>query len=342
MFSSVAIVFLWAAVITDVYADSDAAVQYTSVGGTGSYGRVTNMNPGIFGQECPSDVCVQENRPVNGALAPFHEEVSIVFRGPMTLYNIAIFEPAEGTDYARVSSYNKDSSEAENIMFLNNKGGQESGQWTSCGGSSASFAAADGVAASTHPAVLTGELPDNAEVHIMTGQECIDTNDCGFFRPEGYHGWSGNEHGEKIFIVKVKMPFDDRETARNLPAIWMLHAEVVRTAQYGCNCRGMGTDGLWKGGCGELDIAEVIEADQNKLSSTMYTFKGAGGIDDYADRPIDTPVVFVVIMDASGGGRIKIVKLSEESYDFETLVLSQENINVWRNANADDVDFNIQ
>ena len=64
------------------------------------------------------------------------------------------------------------------------------------------------------------------------------------------------------------------------------------------------------GGCGELDIAEVIEADQNKLSSTMYTFKGAGGIDDYADRPIDTPVVFVVIMDASGGGRIKIVKLS--------------------------------
>ena len=43
----------------------------------------------------------------------------------------------------------------------------------------------------------------------------------------------------KIFAVKMRMPVGTKT-----PAYWILPAQVVRTAQYGCNCRGMGGAGF--------------------------------------------------------------------------------------------------
>ena len=61
--------------------------------------------------------------------------------------------------------------------------------------------------------------------------------------------------------------------------------QVVRTAQYGCNCRGMGGNG----GCGEFDIVEaVIGLDySDMLLTTAYDFKGTGssGTNKYFLRP---------------------------------------------------------
>ena len=61
--------------------------------------------------------------------------------------------------------------------------------------------------------------------------------------------------------------------------------QVVRTAQYGCNCRGMGGNG----GCGEFDIVEaVIGLDySDMLLTTVYDFKGTGssGENKYFLRP---------------------------------------------------------
>ena len=96
--------------------------------------------------------------------------------------------------------------------------------------------------------------------------------------------------------------------AKDIPTIWILSANIVRTAQYGCNCRGMGTGGRWKGGCGELDVLEVLWTNLNKVTSTVYSFKGAIGVGEYADRVVSYNIVYVTIFDNSrNGGTVKIL-----------------------------------
>lgn len=62
--------------------------------------------------------------------------------------------------------------------------------------------------------------------------------------------------------------------------------QVFRTAQYGCNCRGMGGNG----GCGEFDILEALIGNEysDMLFTQVYDFKGAAspGTNKYFERPV--------------------------------------------------------
>lgn len=79
-------------------AQSITALKYTSVGGSGSYQQVTDMIPGVFPSCNVTPSCIQNQMMnVSGNLAPFDEDVSIVFAGPMNLYNIAVYQPDSGT-----------------------------------------------------------------------------------------------------------------------------------------------------------------------------------------------------------------------------------------------------
>lgn len=67
----------------------------------------------------------------------------------------------------------------------------------------------------------------------------------------------------------------------------------MRTAQYGCNCRGAGGNG----GCGEFDIIEAVIGVNysDMLFTTVYDFKGTGapGHGKYFLRPsVSPPQVF--------------------------------------------------
>ena len=64
-----------------VAGNEKAAVSYINVGGSGSYGKVTNINPGVWGKPCPDDKCVQKDCAESGPMAPFSEELTMVFRG---------------------------------------------------------------------------------------------------------------------------------------------------------------------------------------------------------------------------------------------------------------------
>ena len=72
----------------------------------------------------------------------------------------------------------------------------------------------------------------------MTATECDGTNCAGFYHGTANLGWAGS----KMVVIDYNMPSDPT----NLPASWGLNGQVVRAAQYGCNCRGVGGDG----GCG--------------------------------------------------------------------------------------------
>jgi len=125
-----------------------------------------------------------------------------------------------------------------------------------------------------------------------------------------------------MFAINVIMPHD---TSNNVPAIWFLNGQVLRTNQWGCNCRGMGA----AGGCGELDIAEVIPGSSvDQCTSTLYSFKqslGAGT--NYFSRPVTSAVTYVVIFDAHGTGSISI--LEQTSFPFSSTSIPESTVNGW-------------
>ncbi|WP_170115739.1 DUF2403 domain-containing lipoprotein [Melittangium boletus] len=300
-----------------------STMSILNVGGTGSYQRVTNMLPGVWGQTCPSNACQKATTSVSGALAPFNEEMTVNFRGPMELYDIAVYRPGSGS-WSRVSSWNRCGS--TNLTFFNNLGGTGSGEWTLCGGNSQSYASADGKTAAAAPTRFTGSLANRTEMNILSDQPCIGTGDsseCGFYRGVTRHGWGG----AKIFAIRARMPRytgPKTEYYDDVPAIWMLNARVVRTAQYGCNCRGMGSPG----GCGELDVAEVLHGESPlHATSTIYSFEGATGSGpNYFQRPVNESATFIVIFDASG--KIQMLRLKADAFDFGDTV-SNTTVSGW-------------
>jgi hypothetical protein len=235
--------------------------------------------------------------------------MTMVFSGPIELYDIAVYAP-DSTGFSRISYWNRCSS--DNLVFMNNLGGGSvSGVWTVCGGNSQSYASADGSQAAPAPTQFAGTLADGVGVNVMSASPCQGTGDsseCGFYRDVGLHGFRGSADGTKIFAVKLRMP-----VGSVTPAYWILPAQVVRTAQYGCNCRGMGG----AGGCGELDVAEVLSSDDAMAAtSTIYSWKSVrNGNGSTFQRPALASATFVVIFDGAGG-TISLRRLDANAFDF--------------------------
>ncbi|RHY31683.1 hypothetical protein DYB32_003318 [Aphanomyces invadans] len=247
-----------------------------------------------------------------GPIAPYHEDVTFVFRGPMDIYNIAIFQPAKSKTWSRVSSYSRTS--ATNLVFMNNGNPQKYK-----GLSPQGYATADGRGfAPEEPTPFRGRLDDGSnpsnryggpgnttgvEVNIMQRQRCTRDVCKGYFdQAYGARGWSGS----KVFVAKVKM-----DGVHGLPAIWALNSQVVRANQYGCNCRGRADPG----GCGELDIAEAIQRGSSALSTHNYWLDAnpSDGHDTWTTRPTNEPATFVAILDERSGV-IKVLRLGGDDF----------------------------
>jgi hypothetical protein len=294
------------------------AITFQNVGGTGSYSEVTSMAPGVWPPPCAdANACVKATKNVSGPIVPFDEEMTMVFSGPIDLFEIAAYEPA-GSDFARVSHW--DPCGSDNLVFMNNLGGgSASGVWTVCGGNSQSYASADGAKAEKAPVQFAGHLADGVGVNVMTASAC--GADCGFYRDVGLHGWKGSQDGTKILAVKMRMP-----VGQKTPAYWILPAQVVRTAQYGCNCRGMGG----AGGCGELDVAEVlVSEDPMAATTTIYSFKSVrnGGGSTF-QRPAAETATFVVVFDGAAG-TISLRRLAATSFDFGPAIAASV-VDAWK------------
>ncbi|KAJ9118159.1 hypothetical protein QFC22_004063 [Naganishia vaughanmartiniae] len=246
------------------------AIKYTNVGGSGSYQRVTNMIPGK-GITCvsPNDFCVKSPVSVSGSLAPFDADLTLVFSGPLTIYNISVYQPANDSpsaDWTKVSRFKAEKANPKNLVFMNNLGGTKSGVWDACGGASQSYASGDlvGSVSTANEEVFNGFVPRGLDVNIMTSAECSSSKCPGFYRGTSNVGWSGS----KLFVLEFDMP-GGNDNPDKPPAIWALNGEVVRSTQYGCNCRGMGGEN-GAGGCGELDILENIKGAPNNGISEFY------------------------------------------------------------------------
>ena len=109
-----------------------SAAKYTNVGGSGTYNQVTGMVAGTWPSCDVNPSCITAPKTVSGPLAPFDEDMTFNFRGPMKLYNIAVYQPTNTTaaTWKRVSNWAQNQA-PDNMVFMNNLGGGKSGEWTS-------------------------------------------------------------------------------------------------------------------------------------------------------------------------------------------------------------------
>jgi hypothetical protein len=286
------------------------AITYTNVGVAGSYDKVVTST---VAPTCVANVCQKTAKNVSGPLVPFDEEMTMVFSGPMDLYQVAAYQPA-AAGYERIAYW--DPCVTEGLAFVGNKA------WYQCNGYVQSYVSDDGSASSPTPVQFAGHLDPGVGVNVMSSVLCSGTTDgadCGFSRGLALHGFKGDAAGSKIFATKFRMPIGNVT-----PAYWILPAQVVRSAQYGCNCRGQGG----QGGCGELDVAEVLggstatPAHPMQATTTIYSFQGVtNGGESYFQRPVYETATFIVIFDAPSRS-IALRRLGATDFDFAASIPS--------------------
>ena len=199
--------------------------------------------------------------------------------------------------WVRDSYYNAGTGEADNIIFTNHLGGTNgSGTWDSCFGNSLSYANTDGATAAAIPQVLGNvQIASDQEVVLFTSSNCGGS--CGYVRSgtPAYYGFDTSS--DTIFLFEFTMPHDGNTGFNgDMPAVWMLNAQIPRTLQYGspsCSC--------WTSGCGEFDIFEVLSTGCDYLTTTLHSYQGTGtqygggGSSDYIPRPTSSPMQAAVI-----------------------------------------------
>jgi len=302
-----------------------SGLQYVNVGGSGSYQKVTNMimNSGVW-NVCPASsssdpaVCQKNSVYVQGSLAPFDEDLTVALRGPMTVENVAVYYPS-GSGWSKVSYWDTTNVGTNNLVWMDN-----AGAWSICHGSGQSYMSVDGTGSASGPQRFNGVLGNDVNVNLMSGVACTSSLCPGYVRGVGLQGWKGNSCGEKMFAIKVLMPHDYSGSNNNdMPAVWLLNGQVVRANQWGCNCRGEGSSG----GCGELDIAEILSTGSEQCTSTLYGFKQSLGAADYFQRPTSVPTTFVVVFDARGSGTVSILDVN--SFPFASSSIPQSVVQSW-------------
>ncbi|KAG2780074.1 hypothetical protein JG687_00006972 [Phytophthora cactorum] len=301
-----------------------SAYSYTGVncGGPGSYDQVTDI------ASC-SKTPVTTSSPVS----PLDTGVTLSFRGPLTIFAIGVYVNTNGT-WSKVSSY-ENGGAATNMVFLNNENIDYNGA-----GSPEGFCEADGTGVAQQSTPFSGTLASasnpggqsiiaseatGAEVHIMTENKCgVDVECEGAYDTDGtaYQGWTG---GKKLFITKLSM---EEGGSPNVPAVWLLPDQVTHSGQYGCNCRGKGP----AGGCGELDIVEVLEKDTSYVATHYYFYDGTynPGNDQFAKRPTDGPATYVTIIDEDYG--VKVIEIGADDFDFSCGTITNEVVSQWEAA----------
>lgn len=193
--------------------------------------------------------------------------------------------------YTRTGYYDSESQTLDSLTFLGNYGGQGSGVWDDKFGNSLSYINSMATSGSPTAQILTDTtIESNQEFTIMTDKSCTSTS-CGYVRPGSisYHGFGG---ASKIFLFEFIMPLDTTTTTgfgADMPAIWLLNAQIPRTAQYHeCSC--------WSSGCGEFDIMEVLSSGSLFAKTTLHTNTPAGSA-DYLLRPTEKSMKLAVVFD---------------------------------------------
>ncbi|KAI5960623.1 uncharacterized protein KGF55_004516 [Candida pseudojiufengensis] len=319
-----------------IYAkDAVEVLQFENFGYSGSYSRVGELN-NIYEDSCS---CKLDSTPISfsGPNTPLNEEVSVHFRGPLILNKFASYV-SDGFKYGddnsgnweRLSYYDAEEQTSENVTFLT-----RAGKNSSCLGLGLTYADKDGLSKANQSTILAKDtlINSNDEYVIFSNLTCQSSglnNDCGVYRNDipAYKGFAGTV---KMFLFEFQMPNETHTSNKisnyNMPAIWLLNAQIPRTAQYSnnvnCSC--------WRSGCGEFDIFEIMNTTEYlNLYSTVHDYQGTDQIEtglaisDYIERDLIGTMVGGVAFDSNGDVSVWI----SNSTSFDSTV-NASSVNSW-------------
>ncbi|KAI1426765.1 putative TOS1-like glycosyl hydrolase-domain-containing protein [Xylaria sp. FL1777] len=224
-------------------------------------------------------------------------------------------------DFVRTAHYCAADGTADGLVFLANVGSPGvSGTWDTVWGSSLAYVNEEGSAAAASPTVLKDKLLDDTqEIAIFSDAPCDAS--CGATRPHSV-AYKGFEGASKVFVVEFSMPDSGKKgSGLNMPAYWLLNAAIPRTAQYAsCSCWKGDNASPQQGGCGELDVVEILSSGDTRAKSTFHFANGVGD-SHYIDRPVDSSIKVAVVMDAASSTvSIKVL----DDFDFSTSLTSAQ------------------
>ncbi|MDC6271653.1 PGA52 family protein [Acetobacter pasteurianus] len=310
-------------------------LQFENFGYSGAYTPVAKLSD-IYSDSCSCELSSTEVT-FSGANTPLNEEVSVHFRGPLILSKFASYVSADyvyGDDssgnWTRLSYYDADSGTSDNVTFLT-----KAGKNSSCLGVGLTYADSNGTGAADSSTVLAKDtlINSNDEYVIFSNISCGDSGsdgDCGVYRSDipAYHGFYGTT---KMFLFEFQMPNETHTSSEisnyNMPAIWLLNAQIPRTSQYSnnvnCSC--------WRSGCGEFDIFEVMNTTEYlNLYSTVHDYQGTDDIESglaissYIQRDLTGTMIGGVSFDSKGDATVWVS--NSTSFD-ETLDAAK--VNSW-------------
>lgn len=173
-------------------------------------------------------------------------------------------------------------------------------------------------------------IDDNVEFIIMSDRRC-DDGGCGYTRPGGVayrktpripcagkirlkmiaDGFSGDR---KIFLMEFSMPSTGKTGFNaDMPAIWLLNAQIPLTSQYGtnpdCSC--------WTSGCGEFDLFEILDSGNYRCKSTLH-MAPAGGCSDYFERPTKGTIKAAVVF--AGSPQVAHIQVLDDKQTFDEIL----------------------
>ncbi|CAH6722580.1 GPI-anchored protein 52 [[Candida] jaroonii] len=300
--------------ISVVLSAQSNVLQFENLGFDGTYWSVASMKD-LYSDKCTCELD-DDKTSFSGTNAPLNEEVSVHFRGPLVLNKFAYYVSSsfaidgdDNQDWERLSYYDSSSQTSENVTFLT-----KAGKNSTCLGVGLTYADTDGISKSDSSQILAEDtlIKSEEEFVIFSNISCGSSKvggDCQVYRDDipAYHGFYGTT---KMFLFEFKMPEEDSVEKGsvynwNMPAIWLLNAQIPRTSQYSlnsnCSC--------WASGCGEFDIFEVknyTDSDVDKLFATIHDYQGTGyinegiQIDSYIERNYDETMKGGVVFDNDG------------------------------------------
>ena len=196
-------------------------------------------------------------------------------------------------------------------------------------GTSLSYASSDGQSGAASPQTLSNALiDDDVEVIVMSDKSC-DDGTCGYTRPGGvaYRKqrflspskvlWQAHRPSDgfagslKVFLLEFSMPYTKTNGFNaNMPAIWLMNAQIPLTSQYGenpdCSC--------WTSGCGEFDLFEILDSGSFRCKSTLH-MAPAGGSSDWFMRPSGDSIKAAIIF--AGSNEVAAIRILEQGQSFD-------------------------
>ena len=107
----------------------------------------------------------------------------------------------------------------------------------------------------------------------------------------------------------------------DMPAIWLLNAQIPLTSQYGenpdCSC--------WASGCGEFDLFEILDSGNFRCKSTLH-MAPAGGSSDWFMRPTGDSITAAVVF--AGNNEVAAIRILDQGQSFDAS-LSGGIVNSW-------------